>query len=176
MQVNVSELRGKTVALYFSASWCGPCRQFSPQLIEVYNELLSKNDFEVVFVSADRDEESFNGYFSKMPWLAIPLSDSETKNRLDELFEVNGIPSLVILNGNGEVLSDDGVSIITQYGAEGHPYTPERIKELKDEEERAKKEQTVSTVLVSKSRNFLISNDGKQVIFQSSCVISLFVV
>ncbi|KAL5723835.1 protein-disulfide reductase [Ranunculus cassubicifolius] len=162
-QVKISDLSGKTIGLYFSASWCGPCRRFTPQLIEVYNELSSKKDFEVVFVSADRDEESFKGYFSKMPWLALPLSDSESRGSLDELFSVNGIPHLVILNASGKILTDDGVSTISNYGAEAHPFTPERIKELEEEEERAKKDQTLSSVLASSSRNFLISNDGNQV-------------
>ncbi|PIA61943.1 hypothetical protein AQUCO_00200142v1 [Aquilegia coerulea] len=162
-QVKISELSGKTVALYFSASWCGPCRRFTPELIETYNQLSSRNDFDVVFVSGDHDEESFNGYFSKMPWLAIPFSDSDTGNRLNELFDVNGIPHLLILNGNGKVLTDEGVSIISEYAAEAYPFTPERVDELKQEEERAKKEQTLSSILVSPSRNFVISNDGNQV-------------
>ncbi|KAF9591327.1 hypothetical protein IFM89_003950 [Coptis chinensis] len=132
----------------------------SRKLIEVYSELSSKNDIEIVFVSADRDDEAFNGYFSKMPWLAIPLS--ETGEKLNELFGVEGIPCLVIIDGSGKVLSDDGVSIISEYGAGAYPFTPERIKELKEEEEKAKKEQTLNTVLVSGSRDFLISNDGTQ--------------
>eukprot|EP00966_Prymnesium_polylepis_P211516 4897957-Prymnesium_polylepis.1 len=30
-------LQGKLVALYFTASWCGPCRAFSPRLVELYD-------------------------------------------------------------------------------------------------------------------------------------------
>ncbi|PIA61944.1 hypothetical protein AQUCO_00200143v1 [Aquilegia coerulea] len=161
-QVKISELSGKTIALYFSASWCGPCHRFTPELTETYNQLSPKNDFEVIFVSADRNEESFNEYFSKMPWLAIPFSDSETSKHLNELFDVNGIPHLVILNGSGKVLTDAGVGIISEYAIEAYPFTPERIEELKEEEERAKKEQPLS-ILVSRSRNFVISNDGNQV-------------
>ena len=30
-------LGGKVVGVYFSASWCGPCRGFSPALVELYD-------------------------------------------------------------------------------------------------------------------------------------------
>merc|ERR1712166_292973 len=32
-------LAGKTVGLYFSAHWCGPCRGFTPELIKTYNAM-----------------------------------------------------------------------------------------------------------------------------------------
>ncbi|KAH7511063.1 hypothetical protein FEM48_ZijujUnG0051600 [Ziziphus jujuba var. spinosa] len=162
-QVKIDSLKGKKFGLYFSASWCGPCRRFTPNLVEVYNEVASKGDFEVVFVSADEDEESFRGYFSKMPWLAVPFSDSETRDRLDELFKVSGIPHLVIIDENGKVVTDSGVEIIGEYGVEGYPFTTERIKELKDHEEAAKREQTLKSILVSPSRDFVISPDGRKV-------------
>ncbi|RDX89787.1 putative nucleoredoxin 1, partial [Mucuna pruriens] len=114
-QVEVDSLRGKKLGLYFSASWCGPCRRFTPTLVEVYNEVAPKGDFEVVFVTADKGDESFNSYFSKMPWLAIPFSDSETRSRLDELFEVMGIPHLVLLDETGKVVTEDGVEVISEY-------------------------------------------------------------
>ncbi|GAV61030.1 C1_3 domain-containing protein/Thioredoxin_8 domain-containing protein [Cephalotus follicularis] len=162
-QVKVDSLRGKKLGLYFSASWCGPCRRFTPVLVEAYNEISTIGDFEIIFVSADEDEESFNEYFSKMPWFAIPFSDSETRNRLDELFKVRGIPHLVILNDSGEVLSGSGVEIIREYGVDGYPFTPERIKEIKEQEEAARRDQSLRSVLVSHTRDFVISSDGKQV-------------
>ncbi|KAJ4707589.1 Thioredoxin, nucleoredoxin [Melia azedarach] len=164
-QVKLETFKGKKIGLYFSASWCGPCHRFTPILTEVYNELSPnpESDFEVIFVSGDKDDASFNAYFSKMPWLAIPFSDSETRTRLDEKFSVTGIPHLVILDENGKVLSNDGVEIIVEYGAEAYPFTEEKIDQLKEEEERAKREQSLSSVLVSNWRDFVVSSDGKQI-------------
>ncbi|KAG2707569.1 hypothetical protein I3760_05G153200 [Carya illinoinensis] len=162
-QLKISNLSGKTVGLYFSGSWCGPCCHFTPTLVEVYEELLPKGDFEVVFISSDRNDESFNGYFAKMPWLAVPFTDSETRKRLKSLFKVRGIPHLVILDANGKVLTNDGVRIVREYGMDGYPFTSEKIQFLKDEEEAAKKNQSLSSVLISGSRDYLESNDGNKI-------------
>ncbi|CBI28535.3 unnamed protein product, partial [Vitis vinifera] len=162
-QVKITSLRGKKIGLYFSASWCGPCRRFTPELVEVYNGLSLKGDFEITFVSADEDDEMFKEYFSEMPWLAIPFSDSDTRDHLDELFRVSGIPHLVIIGENGKVLTDSGVEIIREYGVEGFPFTSERIKELKEQEEVAKREQSLRSILVSDSRDFVISANGMKV-------------
>ncbi|XP_022141845.1 probable nucleoredoxin 1 [Momordica charantia] len=162
-QVKISFLIGKNVGLYFSASWCPPCRRFTPIFAGVYEELASKGDFEVIFISGDNDDESFKDYFSKMPWLAIPFSDSDTKKRLNELFKVRGIPYLVVLDPNGKVSTDQGVRLVSEHGVNAYPFTAEQIKLLKEEEKEAKRNQTISSILVSTSRNYLISNDGNRI-------------
>ncbi|OIV93728.1 hypothetical protein TanjilG_16579 [Lupinus angustifolius] len=163
-QVKVDSLKGKKIGIYFSASWCGPCRKFTPFLVDVYNELAPKGDFEIIFVTADEDDESFNAYFSKMPWLAIPFSDSDTRNSLDELFHVKGIPHLVLLSETGEVVTDSGTEVIREYGVEAYPFTSARIQELKDQEEEARRNQSLTSILTSRSRDFVISSDGKNVL------------
>ena len=163
--MTIANLEGKTIVLYFSASWCRPCRRFTPQLIETYGELSSEGKgLEVVFVSGDRDEDSFNGYFSKMPWLAIPFSDSKARDQLKKLFKLRGIPHLVILDARGEVVNEEGVEAVRDYGSGAYPFTLEKINKLKEDEEAAKREQTLQTVLVSPSRDYLISNNGNKVI------------
>lgn len=163
-QVKINYLSGKLVGLYFSGSWCGPCRMFTPKLVQVYQELSSKADFEVVFISTDRDDESFDGYFSKMPWPAIPFSDLAIRKHLRELFKVRGIPHLVILDVNGKVLNDKGDRLVKDYGVDAYPFTPERINFLKEQEEEAKRNQSLSSLLVSTPADYLISNDANKVL------------
>jgi nucleoredoxin len=98
-----------------------------------------------------------------MPWLAIPFSDTETRLRLKEVFEVRGIPHLVIFDTNGKVSCDDGVSTVMEHGVDGYPFNLDRLNFLKKQEENAKKNQTISSILVSSSRDYVISNDGKKV-------------
>ena len=83
---------GKPVALYFSAHWCPPCRGFTPQLAKWYSAGL-KDKLEVVFVSSDRDQGAFDGYFGEQPWLALPFADRKAKAALSKKFKVGGIPT-----------------------------------------------------------------------------------
>ncbi len=112
-RIPVKSLKGKIVGLYFSASWCGPCRQFTPMLATLYNELKSLDrQFEIIFISSDRDASTFSSYFDHMPWLALPYAERNLANEISAKFEVKGIPSLVLLNGNGSTLHLNGRSAV----------------------------------------------------------------
>uniref|UniRef100_A0A914H9Y4 Thioredoxin domain-containing protein n=1 Tax=Globodera rostochiensis TaxID=31243 RepID=A0A914H9Y4_GLORO len=66
----------KVVALYFSAHWCPPCRNFTPLLKQFYEQVKKMPDasFEIVFVSFDRSEDVMHKYLAESHgnWLYIP--------------------------------------------------------------------------------------------------------
>lgn len=102
--------------LYFSAEWCGPCRSFTPKLIECYNAMKSAGkSVEVIFCSMDRDEKSFDKYFGKMPWAAMPYdrASEDEGSQLAERLEVDGIPSLVLLDPSFEVKNNSANARVT---------------------------------------------------------------
>ncbi|KAL3802139.1 hypothetical protein ACHAW5_000224 [Stephanodiscus triporus] len=102
----------KLIAIYFSASWCPPCKRFSPILVDFYNAC--KDDMEVVFVSSDRDDNSFGDYFAKMPWLAmVPAYTSDEQSarqmKLADMFKIQGIPTLIVLDAkSGNFVTANG--------------------------------------------------------------------
>lgn len=145
-QVPVASLMGKTIGLYFSAQWCVPGNKFTPKLISIYQkikEMLTKDDvdhqdFEIVYVSSDRNEIEFNSQFSSMPWLALPFGDIAIKN-LAKYFDIRGIPSLVILGPNGKTVTKNGRNLINLYQQNAYPFTEARVELLeKKMDEEAK--------------------------------------
>merc|ERR1711939_646031 len=104
-------LAGKEViGLYFSAHWCPPCRGFTPQLGKFYDSIKDTKNFEIIFVSSDRDASQFKEYYDEQDaWAALPFKDRATKNALSKKYKVRGIPTLVILDGKtGETITLDG--------------------------------------------------------------------
>lgn len=143
-QVPVASLVGKTIGLYFSAEWCVPCAKFTPKLISVYEKIKQElsergeEDFEVVLISSDRDQASFDSYYSSMPWLALPFGDPEIKN-LVRHFYVQGIPCLVIIGPDGKTITVHGRSLINLYQENAYPFTNAKVEELEKKlEEEAK--------------------------------------
>lgn len=129
-EVWASQLVGKTIGLYFGANWSPPCHNFTTQLTEAYNEIITNNQgFEIVFVSTDKNHIEFDLSVSKMPWLAIPYED-RTRQDLCRIFEIKGIPALILLGPDGRIISADGRTLISLYGATGFPFTESRIAEI----------------------------------------------
>ena len=108
-KVETSSLEGKVIGLYFSASWCGPCRAFTPQLVEFRDR--NDDKFEVVFVSSDRSGEDQQAYMKDydMEWPAIPF-DSPLRQELGAKYGIRGIPSLIIIDDQGNLITKDGRS------------------------------------------------------------------
>jgi len=115
------------VLLYFSAHWCGPCRNFTPRLVEFYKEVnAGQVRMEVVFVSSDRDEAGFSGYFEEMPWVAVPYNSAQLRTQIGAGYGVQGIPKLLLVKKDGSVASEGCRSDVERLG----PQSLERWRSL----------------------------------------------
>jgi nucleoredoxin len=103
-----SKLNNKVVGVYFSAHWCGPCRNFTPILKDFYEEIAG-DDFEIVFVSLDRSDADLQKYLKEAHgnWLYVPFGDKNIQSLADQ-YGVSGIPALIILKPDGTLVTKDG--------------------------------------------------------------------
>ena len=115
-------MKGKELmALDFSASWCPPCKAFSPVLAEFYTSCANDAKVEIIYVSSDRTVPDFEGYFKTMPWLSIDNAkgSAAVKQELAEKLGVSALPTLVVLDvKTGEFLTSMGREDV--FGARGN--------------------------------------------------------
>ena len=98
----------KLFLLFFSATWSAPGRKFTPQLVEYYNRVSPEHpEVEVIFFSADRSQYAMETYMmqSSMPWPAVGYDKRSGPAGDIEKGLVHEIPSLVLADGTGKVLS-----------------------------------------------------------------------
>ncbi|CAI5442660.1 unnamed protein product [Caenorhabditis angaria] len=111
-------LEGKVVGLYFSASWCPPCRAFTPKLKRFYEQIKKEHpEFEVVFVSRDREDDALVEYFNDHmgEWTYIPFGNEKIQELLAK-YEVKTIPSMRIVKPDGTVVVKDARTEIQEKG------------------------------------------------------------
>jgi nucleoredoxin len=97
----------KYFAFYYSASWCPPCRAFTPKLVDFYNSFKAQHpNFELIFVCHDNSADAMLAYMKgdAMPWPAARFEDIDGSNANKYCGE--GIPDLVLVDSTGKVLSD----------------------------------------------------------------------
>lgn len=100
-----NHLRDKIVGLYFSSSWCPPCRTFTPALIKFYKEYHLEHNFEIILIPyhETNDTEYYN-YFKKMPWYSYSHTDISSITQLVKYYKCVSVPSLIFIDNNGQVI------------------------------------------------------------------------
>lgn len=95
-------LNPKYFILYFSASWCGPCRRNAPHSVEVYNNAVKDNpDVEVIMCNLDQSLEAAQKWAAdnKMPW---PVLLRQDLTGLAKKVAPSGIPTMILVDKDGK--------------------------------------------------------------------------
>lgn len=113
-EADLSELNGKIIAIYFSASWCPPCRAFSPLLVTLEKKLQAQGmPFALVLVGRDQSRQQALNYMKshKMTGYLVP-PEADANLSLCKRYRVNGIPYLVIVDDTGKTLDPSARSTV----------------------------------------------------------------
>ena len=104
----LSSLKGKYVLLDFWASWCAPCRQENPNLVNCYKKFSRKN-FTIFQVSLDRDKNSWTQAIKDdklSSWYHV--SDLMMWNSVVvPVYNIQGIPTNYLLDKEGRIVAKD---------------------------------------------------------------------
>lgn len=104
--------KNRVVLLDFWASWCGPCRRTSPQLVALYKKYKdqkfkgAKNGFTIVSVSLDQNKEAWIKAIGddKYTW-PYHMSDlGAWQSKAAEIYGVQFIPQAFLIGADGKVL------------------------------------------------------------------------
>merc|ERR1712151_1257716 len=141
--MGLAQTGGKPIGLYLSAHSSPPSRGLKPMRAQVYNSGL-KEKMEIVFVSSDRDENAFKEYFGEMPWQALPYEKRKEKEELSDAFGVQGIPSFVVINPDGTVITTEGrAKVMSDPKGENLPagWLPQPFNDVNDDPSPLNEEQ-----------------------------------
>lgn len=95
----LTDLRGKPVLLHFWATWCPPCKQELPGILELGRELAQKGELHLVAVTMDKDWAALRDFIGG----EIPVEIMMDGGAAVDAFGVSTLPDTWLLGADGRV-------------------------------------------------------------------------
>jgi len=97
-KITLSELRGKVVVLNFWATWCAPCVEELPSLVNLQQRMRNKG-ITVLAVSVDQDESLYRRFVQDHNVNLLTVRDANQKS--NNLYGTFKFPETYIIDRNG---------------------------------------------------------------------------
>jgi thiol-disulfide isomerase/thioredoxin/tetratricopeptide (TPR) repeat protein len=103
-RVSTDALHGKLIVFDFWATWCGPCMQMVPHMVEL-NEKYASKGLQIVGVSLDEDRAAMLRTI-KQKGMAWPeyFDGAGWENKIWKQYGSNGIPFTILVGPDGKAL------------------------------------------------------------------------
>lgn len=98
--VSQDNYRGHVLVLDFFATWCQPCRESIPHLVEM-NRKYGKQGLYVLGLSADEDGERLVKAFAEEQRISYPVALAGETTLAD--FGVRSVPVMIVVDKKGKV-------------------------------------------------------------------------
>lgn len=102
INIKLSSYKGQYVLLDFWASWCRPCRQENPNLVNAYEKFKDK-DFTVLGVSIDQNAEAWKKAVKADGLVWTQLID--TTNEIAKTYGIDAIPKNFLIDPSGKIIA-----------------------------------------------------------------------
>ncbi|TAF43292.1 MAG: AhpC/TSA family protein [Sphingobacteriales bacterium] len=101
----LSDFRGKYVLIDFWASWCGPCREENPNVVQAFKKYKNKN-FIVFGVSLDDDKDKWVNAIEDDQLTWTQVSDFKGfESPIALTYNVDAIPFSILINPEGKIIA-----------------------------------------------------------------------
>jgi peroxiredoxin len=98
--VALNQFRGQIVVLNFWATWCPPCVEEMPSLVEMQRRMKAKG-VTVVAVSIDVDQNAYRQFIKEHGVNLLTVRDPEQK--VPALYGTHGWPETFVIDRNGVI-------------------------------------------------------------------------
>jgi thiol-disulfide isomerase/thioredoxin len=105
----LAAMKGKVVYIDLWASWCGPCKEETPYLKKIYEQLKSNEKVQIISIASFDAKNRARRYDiiqkDQMNWLQL----EDTDDSFAKSYQANFIPRFIIIDKQGKIVDSDAV-------------------------------------------------------------------
>ncbi|MFD2200934.1 TlpA family protein disulfide reductase [Shivajiella indica] len=109
-EIKLSDFKGKIVVIDTWATWCGPCIQHRPNMLEIAKKYENNPRVAILMISIDQSKEKWLNYVQKTnpDQFGMELHIPDGMNtEFGDMYLIKSIPKYFLIDQNGIILNSD---------------------------------------------------------------------